>query len=227
MTENKQVQDSTQEKTGIREDCAHGISLEKPCHFCAHQGEYYQRDKAIYEEIARNSQNISFDLAFEILKRVKLWQEATQNGSLDTYFKAVKKIANIDWSAQSLKQAYYVAKEFPYLREKKDSRLKFSIYREIASAKLTTDQKQEIIKKAEETLIEGKSIKFSTVRSLKEEYQGKEKKLAQSKTITFQSQEDCVEQFRQFILQKTDIKEGTKITITIKSRGEQNEHTKN
>lgn len=220
MTENNEAQQNNQEKTGLRKDCAHGISLEKPCHFCAHQGEYYQRDKAAYEEIARSTNNISFDLAFEILKRVRLWQEATQKGSLDTYFKEVKKVARIDWSAQSLKQAYYVAKEFSHLREKKDGRLKFSIYREIASAKLTTEQKQEIIKKAEETLIEGKPIKFSTVRSLKEEYQGKEKKPAQSKTITFRSQEDCVEQFKQFILQKTDIKEGSKITIIVKSKGE-------
>ncbi len=227
MTENKQVQDNNQEKTGIREDCAHGISLEKPCHFCAHQGEYYQRDKAAYEEIARSTNNISFDLAFEILKRVRLWQEATQKGSLDTYFKEVKKVASIDWSAQSLKQAYFVAKEFPHLREKKDGRLKFSIYREIASAKLTTEQKQDIIKKAEETLIEGKPIKFSAVRSLKEEYQGKEKKPAQSKTITFQSKEDLIEKVQRFFSERTDIKEGTKITITIKSQGEQNEHTKN
>jgi hypothetical protein len=204
-----------------RTNCSHGILLTEPCFLCAHEGVYFERDRAVYQEIAKKTRNISFDLAFALFERISHWQKASKETSLNTYFKAFKNDPDIEWSVESLKQAYYVAKEFSDLKEKKD-RLKFSIYREVASAKLTTEQKKELIQKAE---TEG--LKFSSVRRLRKEYQGKEERLIQSKTITFQSKEDLIEKVQKFFSERTDIKEGTKITITIKSQGEQNEHTKN
>lgn len=198
-----------------RVNCAHGILLGDPCFHCAQGGVYFDRDKEVYQNIINNTHNISFELAFALFERVNFWKKASTELSLDIYFKAVKKNSDINWSIQSLKQAYYLAREFPHLKDKKENRLKFSIYREIASAKLTPEQKKEIITKAED-----ENLKFSSVRRLKEEYQGKEKRLTQSKTITFKSRENLTQEINQFFSERTDIQEGTKITVTIKNKEE-------
>jgi len=219
-TTHNQTSISTQTQLTPRKDCCHGTSLTEPCFYCAQEGTYFNRDKEVYEEIAKNTHNISFNLAFALYERINLWQQASKEVYLDTYFKEIKRRSEISWSIESLKQAYYVAKEFPHLKERTPSRLKFSIYREVASAKLTQEQKKEIIQKAEE-----EGLKFSKVRELKEEYQGKENRLNKSKTIIFNSQEELIENAKQFFLSRSDIKKNTKITIIIKET--KNEHTEN
>lgn len=215
-TLNNPSEANIQTQSTERTHCCHGNLLTETCLYCVHEGVYFERDRTAYEDIAKRDRNISFDLAFELYERINRWQQASKEVSLKEYFKKVKNGADFDWSVQSLKQAYYVAKEFPDLKEKKNGRRKFSIYREIASARLTKEQRQEIIQKAEQ-----EKLKVSEVRKLRKQYQGEREDLNKSRTIVFHSREEFIEKVSRFIAERADIiKEGSKITITVKSKGE-------
>ena len=202
-----QNEPNSKNKSTERTRCCHDTLLTQPCFYCAQHGTYYHRDREAYAWIIHN---MPFDLAFQLYERVKWWREASKGADLDIYFKEVTRDKSLGWSAKSLKEAYFVACEFPHLKEKKNRRLKFSIYQEIALDDLTSKQKEKLCKKAEEDQLKLEEVK-------KEEYHGKLRP-APRLFLTFKSQEDCIEGICQFFSGRPDIKEGT-IVLFRKYRG--------
>lgn len=198
--------------------CSHGIQKDKPCFFCAQEGIYFQRDTEVYEEIYIKTSNVSFELAFELDKRIKIWKEATKNPCLGDYFKAIKKSKRIRWSENSLRQAYSVALEFPDLSEKRENRLCFSSYREIANSGISPEEKQEIRKIAED-----EKLRFEEVRKLiKTEYKKEEvKETVDSEIkeeIVYHTGEDFVKEIKKFLQRHKDLEAGTTIILEFKKK---------
>jgi len=198
--------------------CTHGLQKDKPCHFCAQEGVYFQRDTEVFEGIYLKSSNLSFELAFELDKRIKIWKEASKNLYLGDYFKAIKKSERIRWSENSLRQAYTVALEFPDLAEKRENRLCFSSYREIANAGISSEEKQEILKIAED-----EKLRFEEVRKLiKNEYKKEEVQEIDNseikEEIVYHTEEDFIKNIKKFIQSHKDLEGGTTITLKFKKR---------
>lgn len=134
------------------------------------------------------------------------------------YFKAIKKSKRIRWSENSLRQAYAVALEFPDLSEKRENRLCFSSYREIANAGISPEEKQEIRKIAEE-----EELRFGEVRKLiKTEYKKEEVKETDNseikEEIVYHTEEDFVKRVKEFLKRHKDLEAGTTIILQFKNR---------
>ena len=191
--------------------CSHGTQKDKPCFFCAQGGLYFQRDIEVYEGMYSKTSNLSFELAFELVQRIKVWKEATKNLNLRDYFKAIKKSQKILWSENSLRQAYSVALEFSDLLEKKQNRLCFSSYREIANSGISSEAKVEIRKTAEE-----EGLSFKEVRKLiKEKSKRKEEDnvIEIKEKIIFRTEENFLKLIEEFLQKHKDLEYGTTITL--------------
>lgn len=201
--------------------CSHGIERDKPCFFCAQEGVYFQRDTEVFEEIYSKTSNLSFELAFELAKRIRIWREATEDPYLGNYFKAIKKSQKIRWSENSLRQAYAVALEFPDLAEERQNRLCFSIYREIANAGISPEEKQGIRKTAED-----EKLHFAEARKLiktksKRKEAAKKDDIEIKEEIIFHTEEDFLKKIREFLQRHKDLEGGTTITLRFKNQKEE------
>ena len=198
--------------------CSHGIQKDKPCLFCAQEGVYFQRDVEVYAGIYIKTSNVSFELAFELDRRIKIWKEASKNLYLGDYLKAIKESERIRWSENSLRQAYTVALEFPDLSEKSENRLCFSSYREIANSGISLEEKHKIRK-----IAENEKLRFEEVRKLiKKEYKKEEVKKTNNSEIkegiVYHTDEDFVKEIKEFFQRHKDLKGGTTIILKYKNR---------
>lgn len=191
--------------------CFHGIQSDKPCFFCAQSEVYFQRDIEVYEGMYSKTSNLSFELAFELAQRIKVWQEATKNLNLRDYFKAIKESQKILWSENSLRQAHSVALEFSDLLEKNKNRLCFSSYREIANSGISSEAKVEIRKTAEE-----EGLSFKEVRKLIKEKSIREEEvnvIEIKEKIIFRTEDNFLKLIEEFLQKHNDLEYGTVITL--------------
>jgi len=192
--------------------CFHGVPRDRFCFFCAEGGVYFQRDVEVYSNIYTKSSNLSFELAFELAKRIGDWQKASKNLHLGDYFKGIKKSHKLLWSENSLRQAYAVAKQFKDLSDKEQRKLSFSAYREIANAGISPEKQNEIRK-----IVEDGNFSFGKVRNLiktelKKEVE--EKYLEIKDEVVFYGEEYCLKQFKDFLQRNKDnLKEGIPINL--------------
>lgn len=212
------------DESKVPESCAHGTEIGKPCGFCAKRGIYFKEDASAYEAIYKKTGNISFELAFEIAKRVERWEEAGKDGSLESYFKQIESIMKSGWGRNSLKKAYYVARDFPDLVDPNKVKLSFSNYKEIVTARLSDINKLKIRQAAEE-----KGLNSKKIRMLIKEYQEKvvvNKVENKKETITFHTKEDFLKEVDNFLQRNNELEAGTRIILEIKKSGGENGQAK-
>ena len=198
-------------------DCYHGRPINKDCFFCADSGFYFFKDSLVYEKIYKKSGNVSFELAFEIVKRIKKWKRASKEIILETYFKEVEKIRKFEWGLNSLKKAYYVAREFPDLIKRDNRILSFSAYKEIVNARLSTLEKQEVRAIAEKERLTSSSIR----KLIREKYQKKEVVENEYKTeIVSYTEDDFVEEVRNFIRENEILEKSSTVVLQVKIKKE-------
>ena len=197
--------------------CYHGIPKNRTCFFCADSGFYFFEDSFVYAKIYKRSGHVSFELAFELVKRIRKWKRASKEIILEPYFKEVEKIKRFEWGLNSLKKAYYVAREFPDLIKRDKRILSFSAYKEIVSAKLSPIEKQEVRAIAEKEKLTSNAIR----KLIKKKYQNKEVIENEYKTeIVSYTEDDFVEEVRNFIRENEILKKSSTVVLQVKIKKE-------
>lgn len=201
--------------TNLQRDCSHGLLLDTHCIFCLQEGVYFRKDAEAYQKFYKKSNSVSFELAFEIAKRIQIWRETTKDNILENYFKGLEKTQKLAWSINTIKKAYYLTRDFSDLAQEENRKCPFSIYREIANAKISNSQKQELRSRVE---TEDPTL-YQTRDFIKEskglELTQKEAFSQLKERIIFTNQGYFISQVREFISRQTGLKKGQTIIVRI------------
>ena len=189
--------------------CTHGGDKEKPCWHC--RDIYKQQDIDYYDDIFKQKGWNVFEVAFELAKRFNRWSELHKSKSIDKYLTELKETKRLRWERNTLKQAYYVTTSFEDLKIKDNRKLHFSHYREIATAKLSANQKREVRAEAE-------SKAKITIKSLRKLIESKNKVTKEEKQaqiiLSYSKQEQFINEIREFLSDHKWIEGGTDIVIS-------------
>lgn len=204
-----------------KQTCIHGKEETDTCFHCASTGVYSRQDACAYAEIYKRSGSVSFELAFELKRRVERWKEGTKSLALEFYFKEIGKNKKIGWGINSLKQAYYVAMQFPELDKAEKQKCSFTVYREIANADLSDDQKNEIRTRTETEGLTTQKVR----RIIQSEYKNRNSQEV-SESIKYHSDQDFLKKVQEFIAQH-EVEPGRCIMVTLKYIKERRSTAKN
>lgn len=190
--------------------CKHNKPMNNICYACTGGKADPRLDIDIYNDLYSNKiDNSSFEMACLLSKNINLWTE-TYSMPEENYFREIENSKGLAFSVNTLRQAYYVIRDFNDILESSNRKMSFSCYREIASSHIPDEQKAEIRKIAEAEKMTQREVRNYIWKNYKNQ-------TVDISTTTFDvsSIENSMIEIENF-LKDHNVKTGDEITMKIK-----------
>lgn len=190
--------------------CKHNKSMNKICYACTWGKVDPRLDIDIYNNLYSNKiDNSSFEMACLLSKNINLWA-TTYSMPEENYFREIENSKRLIFSVNTLRQAYYVIRDFNDILESSNRKMSFSCYREIATSHITDEQKAEIRKIAETDKMTQRAVR----NYIKKNYKN-QTVISYTTTFDVSSMENSLMEIENF-MKDHNVKKGDEITIKIK-----------
>ncbi len=191
--------------------CKHGKRVNKICYLCSYSKANPGQDAYAYNDLYSNKiDNSSFELACLLSENINLWVKTYDNPE-ENYFREIENSGKLKFSMNTLRQTYYVIRDFKDVLESSNRKMSFSCYREIASSGITDEQKVEVRKIAETEKMTQREVRAYIKRVYKNQRIEIHKRI-----FDFSTLENALKEIEIF-LKDHNVKEENEITVTIKA----------
>lgn len=190
--------------------CKHGMSLNKICYRCTGGQSDPGRDADIYNDLYKNRvDNSSFVMARILAKNINLWTK-THSMPEERYFREIENSRKLAFSVNTLRQSYYVIRDFKDILDSTDKNISFTCYREIASSKVSNEQKSEIREIAESERMTHREVRAYIKKNYKKQVTD-----VYHETFDVSSIENSLREIERFLMEH-NVKKDDEITIKVK-----------